>query len=108
MIYLFVAIALEVAATTALKSSHSFSRLVPSLVVVAGYAGTLFCFSKALEHMNVGIAYAIWAGVGIVLVTASSAFVFRQSLDAWGVAGIGLILIGVMVLSLLSKSTVQH
>ncbi len=105
MVCLFAAIGCEVVATTALKSCESFSKPLPSLIVLVGYAATLFLFSEALKEMNVGIAYAIWAGLGIVLVTASSAVLFHQSLDAWGIVGITLILVGVAVLNVLSKAT---
>ena len=105
MLYLLLAIAFEVIATTALKACESFTKPIPSMIVVGGYAATLYLFSKALVQMNVGVAYAIWAGLGIVLVTITSAIMFRQTLDSWGFGGIVLILTGVAVLSFLSRST---
>ncbi len=106
LVYLLAAIGFEVIATTALKACDSFTKPLPSLLVLVGYAATLYLFSQALTQMNVGVAYAIWAGLGIVLVTASSTIVYRQSLDAWGVVGISLILLGVGVLNLLSTSAI--
>ena len=108
MLCLFAAIGFEVVATTALKSCESFSKPLPSAIVLVGYAATLFLFSQALKEINVGIAYAIWAGLGIVLVTATSTVLFRQSLDTWGIVGIALILLGVAVLNVLSKATLDH
>ena len=103
--WLFLAVAIlgEVIATSALKSSHGFTRLVPSVVVVAGYGVAFYFLSLALKSIPVGIAYAVWAGLGIVLV-AGIAWVFHgQKLDLWAFVGIGLIISGVAVLNLLSK-----
>ena len=80
--YLAVAIVAEVIATSALKASEGFSRLVPSLVVVAGYGIAFFCLSLTLRTIPVGIVYAIWSGVGIVLIALTGYFVFGQVLDA--------------------------
>lgn len=101
------AIVFEVIATTALKSSEGFSRLGPSLIVVAGYAVSLYLFSLALRTLPVGIAYALWGGLGIVLVTLLAWVVHGQKLDGWAVLGIGMIIGGVAILNLLSKSG-QH
>lgn len=103
--WLFLAVAIlgEVIATSALKSSHGFTRLIPSVVVVAGYGVAFYFLSLALKSIPVGIAYAVWAGLGIVLV-AGIAWVFHgQKLDLWAFVGIGLIISGVAVLNLLSK-----
>ncbi len=101
------AIVFEVIATTALKSSEGFSRLGPSLIVVAGYAVSFYLFSLALRTLPVGIAYALWGGLGIVLVTLLAWVVHGQKLDGWAVLGIGMIIGGVAILNLLSKSG-QH
>ncbi len=101
------AIGFEVIATTALKSSEGFSRLGPSLIVVAGYAVSFYLFSLALRTLPVGIAYALWGGLGIVLVTLLAWVVHGQKLDGWAVLGIGMIIGGVAILNLLSKSG-QH
>jgi len=104
---LFIAICAEVAATSALKSAEGFTRLVPSVVVVAGYAIAFYCLSLTLKTMPVGIAYAIWSGVGIVLVAAIGAIFLGQKLDLAAIVGLGLIIAGVLVVNLLSN-TVSH
>ena len=104
-IYLAVAITAEVVATSALKSSHGFTRLVPSVVVVAGYGIAFYFLSLALKSIPVGIAYAVWAGLGIVLVAAIAWIFHGQKLDLWAFVGMGLIVSGVVVLNLLSKAS---
>lgn len=106
-LYLGLAIVCEVIATSALKSSDGFSRPLPSALVVVGYAVAFYSLSLALRTLPVGIAYAIWAGVGIALIAVIGLLFYGQTLDFAAVAGIGLIVAGVLVLSLLSKSTVQ-
>lgn len=103
-LYLAIAIVAEVVGTSALKSAHGFTRLVPSLVVLAGYGVAFYCLSLALTTIPVGVAYAIWSGVGVVLITLIGWVVFRQSLDAPALLGIALILAGVVVIQLLSTS----
>ncbi|HPA00922.1 MAG TPA: SMR family transporter [Chiayiivirga sp.] len=102
---LALAILAEVIATSFLKSSAGFTRLWPSLAVVAGYAVAFWCLSLTLRTIPVGVAYAVWSGAGIVLVTAIAWAVHGQKLDAAGLLGIGLILAGVLVLNLFSRST---
>lgn len=106
-LFLAVAIAGEVVATSALKSSHGFTRLLPSVVVVTGYSIAFYFLSLALKAIPVGVAYAVWAGAGVALVTAIAWWVHGQKLDAWGFVGIGLIVSGVAVLNLLSKTGAQ-
>ncbi|HKR76024.1 MAG TPA: multidrug efflux SMR transporter [Rhodanobacter sp.] len=101
---LALAILAEVIGTSALKASAGFSRLWPSLVVVAGYGTAFYFLSLALRQIPVGIAYAVWSGVGTVLITLIGALAFRQKIDAAGVLGIALIIAGVLVLNLWSKS----
>ena len=105
--WLFLAIAIcgEVVATSALKSSQGFTRLVPSLIVAAGYAIAFYFLSLVLRTIPVGIAYAVWSGLGIVLVTAIAWVLHGQKLDAWAFVGIGLIVGGVAVLNLLSRTS---
>ncbi len=103
-VYLAIAIAAEVVATSALKSSNGFTRLGPSILVVLGYGVAFFCLSVALRTIPTGIAYAIWSGVGIVLVSGVAWLIQGQRLDAAALAGIGLILAGVLVINLFSKS----
>ncbi len=104
---LSLAIIAEVVATTALKSSEEFSRLWPSVIVVAGYATAFYFLSTTLKHLPVGVAYAVWAGAGTVLITLVGIWLYRQTLDLAGVIGIALIIAGVLVLNLLSKATVH-
>ncbi|CAM5384010.1 small multidrug resistance pump [Aquamicrobium terrae] len=106
-VYLLVAILFEVLATTALKETHGFTRLVPSLVTVAGYALAFYFLSLTLRVMPVGIVYALWSGVGIVLVTAIGWAWFRQALDLPALVGIGLIMAGVAVINLFSRTVVH-
>lgn len=103
-IALGVAIVSEVIATSALKASDSFSRLLPTAILVVGYALSLFCLSVALRTIPTGIAYGIWSGVGIVLISAVSWVVFRQHLDTPAILGLGLIVAGVVVVNLFSKT----
>ena len=101
---LFIAIVAEVIATSALKSSEGFTKPIASIVVVLGYMIAFYCLSLTLKTIPVGIAYAVWSGVGIVLITTVAWFVFDQKLDLWGIIGIALIMSGVLVLNLLSKT----
>lgn len=102
-LYLALAIASEVAATTVLKSTAGFTRLLPSVVVV-GYCSAFYFLSLCLERLAVGIAYAIWAGVGIVLIALLGLVVHGQRLDLPAVVGMGLIVAGVAVINLWSGS----
>ena len=103
-LYLAITIVGEVVATSALKSSNGFTKPLPSAIVIVGYGLAFYFLSLALKSIPVGIAYAIWAGVGIVLV-ATIAWIFDgQRLDAWAIVGIGLIVSGVAVLNLLSRT----
>jgi len=106
-LWLSIAIIAEVIATSALKASEGFTRLWPSLLVVAGYATAFFCLSLTLRTIPVGIAYAIWSGAGIVLIAAIGWVFFRQVLDLPAIIGLGLIIAGVLVVNLFSK-TVGH
>ena len=103
-LYLAVAIVSEVIATSALKSSESFTKLYPSLVVVIGYGMAFYFLSMTLRTIPVGIAYAVWSGVGIVLVSLVGWIIYGQRLDAAAFAGIALIAAGVVVLNVFSKS----
>ena len=104
-IYLIVAVVGEVIGTTALKSSEGFTRLGPSVVVVGGHAVAFFFPSLTLRHMPVGVAYAMWSGVGTVLITLIGWVIFSQKLDLAAIAGIGLIVAGVVVLQLFSDTS---
>jgi small multidrug resistance pump len=106
MIYawLVVAIVFEVIATSALKATDGFTRLWPSVVTLGGYAFAFYFLSLTLRTMPVGIVYAVWSGAGIVLIAAIGWFWFRQALDTPALIGLALILAGVLVVNLFSKS----
>jgi len=102
--YLGVAILAEVMATSALTASAGFTRLLPSIGVVAGYGLAFWFLSLSLKSIPVGIAYAVWSGVGIVLISLIGWIVFRQSLDAAALLGMALIVSGVLVINVFSRS----
>ncbi len=104
---LFLAILSEVIGTTALKVSDGFTRPVPCAMVVIGYGFAFFFLSLVLKSIPVGVAYAIWSGVGIVLVSLIGYLYFQQALDMPALAGMGLIIAGILVMNLFSK-TFQH
>ena len=106
-VYLLLAIVSEVVATSALKSSESFSRLWPSVLTVVGYGVAFYLLSLTLREMPGGIAYAIWSGVGIVLVSLAAVVLFGQKLDLPALIGMGLIVAGVIVINVCSKSVVH-
>lgn len=103
--YLSLAILAEVIATSALKASSGFSQLVPSIVVIAGYGTAFYCLSLALRSVPLGVAYAIWSGAGTALIALIGVVLYKQKLDLAAIAGIGLIVAGVLVLNLFSKSS---
>ena len=104
-VYLGLAIVAEVIATSLLKSSEGFTRLWPSLAVIVGYGAAFFFLSLTLRAIPVGVAYAIWSGVGVVLVTLIAWLAFGQKLDWPALAGIALIACGVVVLNLFSRTS---
>lgn len=106
-LFLSIAIVAEVIATSALKAADGFTRLGPSLVVIAGYGIAFYFLSLALRGIPVGVAYAVWSGVGIVLISVIGWLAFGQTLDAAAVFGIGLIMAGVLVLNVFSRSAVH-
>ena len=101
---LFIAIAAEVVATSALKASDGFSKLGPSLLVVGGYALAFYCLSLTLKTIPIGMAYAIWSGAGIVLISLVAFLFFQQRLDAPALLGMGLIVVGVLIIQIFSNS----
>lgn len=101
---LFIAIAAEVVATSALKASDGFSKLGPSLLVVGGYALAFYCLSLTLKTIPIGMAYAIWSGGGIVLISLVAFLFFQQRLDAPALLGMGLIVAGVLIIQIFSNS----
>lgn len=104
---LSIAIVAEVVATTAMKSSDGFSRLWPSVIVVVGYAIAFYFLSQTLKTIPTGVAYAIWAGAGIVLIGLFGWIVHKQPLDLPAILGMGLIISGVLVINIFSKSSVH-
>ena len=99
-----LAIVAEVIGTSALKASDGCTRLGPALIVVVGYAVSFYCLSLVLRSIPVGVAYAVWSGLGIVLITLVAYVVYHQTIDLAGLIGMGLIVAGVLVLNLFSKS----
>ncbi|MGF7159819.1 small multidrug resistance pump [Rhodoligotrophos appendicifer] len=105
-VYLWMvgAVVFEVIGTSALQASHQMTRLAPSLLTVAGYAAAFYCLSHALTTLPVGIAYAIWSGLGIVLISAVGYFLLGQRIDLPGLIGIGFILVGVVIVNIFSTA----
>jgi len=106
-VYLSIAIVFEVFATSALKQTEGFTRLWPSLLTIIGYGFAFYFLSLPLRTMPIGVVYAVWLGVGIVLVTLVGWSVFRQMLDLPAVLGIAMIVGGVLVINIFSK-TMAH
>ena len=102
--WLAIAIVAEVIGTSTLKASEGFTRLLPSLVTAVGYGVAFYCLSHSMKTVPVGVGYAIWSGVGVVLITAIAWVAFKQRLDLPALAGMGLIVSGVWVINLFSKS----
>lgn len=103
-VYLTIAIVAEVIATSFLKASDGFTKILPSLAVVVGYAAAFFFLSLTLKEIPVGVAYAVWSGIGVTLIAAIGWVFLGQKLDAAAIAGMGLIVAGVVVLNLFSKA----
>lgn len=104
-LYLGIAIVAEVMATTMLKKAEAFTNIVPSLIVVGGYLCAFYFLSLTLKSMHLGIVYAIWSGLGMVLIAIAGKIFYQQEIDAAGILGIAFILMGVLVINLFSKST---
>ena len=103
-IYLIIAIITEVIATSALKESEGFTKAIPSLFVIIGYSMTFYFMSLTLREMSVGITYAIWSGMGILLITLIGYFRYNQMIDAPAVLGMSLIALGIIILRFFSNS----
>lgn len=102
---LFFAVLSEVIATTSLKFSEGFTKLVPSVVVVVGYGLSFYLLSITLKVMPIGIAYALWLGIGITLTVIAGKIIWNESLDWARIMGIILIIMGILVINLFSKAT---
>ncbi len=107
MNYVFLALAIisEVIGTTFMKQSEGFTRIGPSLITTVAYAIAFYCLSQTLKTIPTGVAYAIWSGAGIILIAAAAAVFQDQKLDAPAIAGMGLIICGVIVMNVFSKTT---
>lgn len=105
--YLAIAIIAEVIATNALKASDEFTNLIPSIIVIVGYGTAFYFLSLVLKTISIGVAYAIWSGMGIVLVSVVAAVLFKQIPDLPAIIGMGLIVSGVVVMHVFSK-TIDH
>lgn len=103
-VYLGLAIVLETIGTSALTASAQFTRLWPSVLTVVAYLAAFAFLSLCFRTIPIGIAYAIWSGVGIVLISAVGFFIFKQSLDVPALFGLGLIILGVVIVNAFSKS----
>ncbi len=104
---LLAAIGCEVGATTALNYTHQFTKLIPSVITVVGYVASFYLLSMALRTIPIGIAYAIWSGLGIVMITLIGVLAFKQTPDLPAIIGIALIMAGVMVINLCSHMSVH-
>ena len=104
-LYLMAAVLAETIGTTALQASQQFTRLVPSVLVVIAYAVSFFLMSLTLKFMPVGIVYAIWSGLGIVLIAAIGFLVFGQRIDLPAIAGMAMIIGGILIIHLFSTSS---
>jgi small multidrug resistance pump len=107
-LYLSFAIVAEVVATSALTASAGFTRPLPSIVVIVGYGIAFWLLSLSLKSIPVGIAYAVWSGVGIVLISLIGWIALEQQLDPAALIGMALIVAGVLVINLFSRSVVAH
>lgn len=99
-----LAIVAEVVGTSFMKQSEGFTKLVPSLITITAYVAAFYCLSLTLKAIPTGVAYAIWSGVGIVLISAVAWIFQGQKLDAPAMIGMGLIISGVVVMNLFSKA----
>lgn len=104
-LYLVLAIIAEVVATTALKATEGFTQLVPSIVVVCGYGLAFYFLSLILKTLPIGITYAMWSGLGIVLVAIVAIFIYKQVPDIPAIIGMGLIVLGVVIIQVFSRTT---
>lgn len=102
--YLLLAIICEVVSTSFLKASDEFRRLIPSIIVILGYIGAFYFMTLSMRKLTVGTVYATWSGLGIVLVALVGVIFYKEKVDLAGMIGMGLIIAGVLVINLLSKT----
>ncbi|WP_294141330.1 SMR family transporter [uncultured Sanguibacteroides sp.] len=103
--FLFIAILLETVGTSMLKMSEQFSKLFPTLLTIIAYIGAFYFLSLTLKSIPVGIAYALWSGIGIIIISFIGYFFFKQSLDLPAIIGLALIIAGVVIINVFSQST---
>lgn len=106
-LFLLLAIIFEIVATSFLKLSNQFTNLLQTIIAIGCYFVAFFILSLVLKTIPIGIAYAIWSGVGIICITLIGIFVFKQNLDLAAVIGLALIIIGVLIINLYSKTTIH-
>lgn len=102
--FLLLAILLEILGTSLLKMSEQFTKLVPTIISITSYIAAFYLLSLSLKVLPVGVAYAIWSGVGIVFISLIGYFIFKQSLDLAAIIGIAFIVIGVLIVNIFSKT----
>lgn len=107
--YFFLALAIvsEVVATTSLKATEGFTRLWPTLLTILGYGSAFYALSRTMDHIPVGITYAVWSGAGLVIITLLARVLYNQRPDLPAYLGMGLILAGILVMGIFSKSMVH-
>lgn len=106
-IYLFIAITGELIGTTALKATDGFTKVAPTIICIIGYLVAFYFLSLTLKSIPVGIAYAIWSGVGIVLITLIGYFYYKQTVDVPAIIGICFIVLGVIIINVFSKTSMH-
>ena len=106
-VYLAIAVIAEVAATSALKASEEFTKLIPSCIVVMGYGVAFYLMTLILRTIPIGITYAMWSGLGIVLVALVGIILYQEVPDVPAVLGMGLIIAGVVIINVFSKTINQ-
>ena len=102
-VFLFLAIVFEVIATLNLKASNQFTKIIPTLILTVGYISSFYFLTLSLKTIPIGISYAIWSGLGTVLVAIGAYFIYKQSLSFWEIAGMALVVAGVVLMNLFSK-----
>lgn len=106
-LFLLMAIIFEIVATSSLKMSEQFTKLIPSIITVVFYIAAFYCLSLTLKTLPVGIAYALWSAIGIVFITIIGVFAFKQIPDLPAIIGLVLIIAGVVIINVWSKTSVH-
>lgn len=106
-LFLLIAVMFETFGSSCLQASHQFTRFWPSVGVIIGFAGAFYFFTMVLKVLPLGITYALWSGIGIILITVSGRLLFGQKLDLPALLGLGLIISGILVINLFSKAQVH-